>query len=70
MSSLLRGNTLAGMHYVTVILRLVLDHRGRLVYGEILGPDTTPARRFRGWRGMNRALREWLAEAGQDGAPG
>ena len=58
------------MRYVTVILRLVLDRRGRLAYGEILGLDATPARHFRGWRGLDRALREWLAEASQDGKTG
>jgi hypothetical protein len=54
------------VRYVTVILRLVLDRRGRLDYGELMGLDATPVRRFRGWRGLHRALRQWLAEAGQD----
>lgn len=70
MSSLPRGDSLADVRYVTVILRLVLDRRGRLAYGEILGLDATPASRFRGWRGLHRALREWLAEAAQDSTSG
>jgi hypothetical protein len=46
---------------VTLILRLVLDRRGRIRRGQILDVLGTPSARFLGWRGFIRAISAVLA---------
>jgi hypothetical protein len=46
---------------VTLILRLVLDARGRLQYGEAVDTEARSQGRFVGWRGLTRTVRAWLA---------
>jgi hypothetical protein len=53
---------LSSAHYITVILRLMLDPRGHLQHGEIVGVDDRVQRRFMGWRGLTRTLHDWLDE--------
>ena len=51
---------LADKRYVTVVLRLLMDRRGRLVRGEVVDAQGEPGGRFVGWRGLIRAVRAWL----------
>jgi len=46
--------------YVTAILRLLLDKRGKLVHGEVADLDGTPGKRFDAWTGLVPAICEWL----------
>jgi hypothetical protein len=46
---------------VTVILRLLLGRHGRLEHGEVVDVDGVPRARFKDWRGLTSALRDWLA---------
>ncbi len=52
---------LQNRHAVTVILRLVVDRRGRLVYGEVIDETATPRGHFVGWRELTKTLQRWLA---------
>ena len=54
---------------VILILRLVLDARGRLQYGEAVDTEARSQGRFVGWRGLTRTLRTWLARQENDGRP-
>ena len=60
-------NHLADRRYVSVVLRLVLDQHGQLIHGEVVGDSTTRPTRFRGWRGLTRALQAWLTRHERDG---
>ena len=60
---------LSEKRHVTVILRLVLDAQGRLEYGEIVEAEGMLWRRFVGWRGLTRTLRDWLARQEHAGVP-
>jgi hypothetical protein len=64
-------NHLADRRYVSVVLRLVLNQHGQMIYGEVVGDATTRPARFRGWRGLTRAVQVWLAREhdGIDDAP-
>jgi len=59
------GEELARKHYVSVVLRLVVDRRGRLVYGEIVDMTGKPDGRFLGWRGLTQAVKAWLSSQAQ-----
>jgi hypothetical protein len=61
-------NHLAEKRYVTVILRLLLDRRGRLINGELVDVESTLEDRFIGWRGLTRAVRGWLTRQERDSA--
>ena len=52
---------------VTLILRLVLDGRGRLEYGEAVDTEARSQGRFVGWRGLTRTVRAWLARQEEPG---
>ncbi|MBA3946483.1 MAG: hypothetical protein H0X37_18200 [Herpetosiphonaceae bacterium] len=52
---------LAAQHYVTVIMRLLVDQRGRLVHGEIIDLQSPTQRPFNGWRGLLHALHRLIA---------
>ncbi len=71
MSSPSAVDKLADIHHVTLILRLALNRRGRLLHGELLDVELldvaqTKPRRFKGWSGLTRALRDWLANQSSD----
>jgi hypothetical protein len=59
---------------VVLILRLVLDRRGRIRYGELLDARTTLLDCFVGERELRQTLRHWCSHqreaAKTDGAPG
>jgi hypothetical protein len=54
------GRALAQSQYVTVILRLMLDRRGRVHHGELVDAATGGLVRFSGRRGLAQTLRVWL----------
>jgi hypothetical protein len=54
------GTTLGEKRYATLILRLVLDRQGRLLYGELVDVEDGHPDHFSGWRGMISAVRVWL----------
>lgn len=69
-----RDETLAASRHVVIILRLVLDRRGRVHHGELLDAEARLLERFAGPRGLRRALREWChgqrrAAAAAEGDP-
>ncbi len=51
---------LAQKRYVTVMLRLVMDTRGRMVYGEIVDDSAKSWGHFVGWRELIRLTRAYL----------
>lgn len=59
-------NYLADRRYVSVVVRLVLDQRGHMIHGEVVGAANTQPTRFSGWPGLNRAIRAWLAQPERD----
>jgi hypothetical protein len=59
------GEELAQKRYVSVVLRLAVDRRGHLVYGEIVDMAGKPNGRFQGWRGLTQAVKTWLSSQGQ-----
>ena len=71
MPSRLKVERLSAPRYVTIVLRLLMDRRVRLVHGEVAGvAGSEPPRRFRGWRGLARAVRALLADARPDDEDG
>jgi hypothetical protein len=50
---------------VTVIVRLVVDARGRLMRGEIVDTDGEVASRFTEWRALTPALRALIMSRAQ-----
>jgi hypothetical protein len=54
-------DALADRRQLVVVLRLVADTTGRLLYGEVIDVETGPTGRFVGWRGMTSAVRTWVA---------
>jgi hypothetical protein len=57
---------LSDAHYVTVVLRLVLDQQGWLVRGEILDVESGSRKRFVNWHELAGMLRVWIREDGPD----
>ena len=62
------GNNLSGKRNATLILRLVLDQRGRLMHGELMDVARGLPDRFVAWRGLIRTVRAWLTCQEQEGA--
>jgi hypothetical protein len=60
---------LADRRYATVVLRLQLDRRGRLIQGEMVDTAGEHRQRFVGWRGLTRSVRDWLQRQEQVGSP-
>jgi hypothetical protein len=65
-----RHDVLADKPYVTVILRLLLGHHGRLEHGEVVDVDGNAQGRFKDWNGLTRKLRRWLATREPDAEDG
>ena len=61
------SETLEDRRHVTVVLRLVVDRRGRLVYGELIDEAAQARGRFVGWRGLTRTVQRWLVEQAERG---
>jgi len=53
-------NHLSDKRYVTVIVRMVIDRRERLVHGEVVDVDGKAQGRFDGWREMIHMVRGYL----------
>jgi len=51
---------LANKRYVTLILRLMLNHDGQLIQGELVDTTDTVLGRFVGVAGLNQAVQDWL----------
>lgn len=60
---------LASSHYVTVIVRLVVDRRGELLRGEFAGVDAVKVASFSGWAGFTEALQSYLRGRAADLPP-
>jgi hypothetical protein len=60
-----RDEALADQHYVTLILRLMLDRRGQLVQGELVDTTETLLGRFISVAGLNQAVSDWFMEREQ-----
>ena len=56
-----RADALAATRDLVVLVRLTVGAGGRVLYGEVVDPDTRKGHPFRGLAGMSAALREWLA---------
>jgi len=52
---------LSESQHVTVILRLVVDARGQLLYGEVVSANHETLSRFGGWRELSKTVRACLA---------
>jgi hypothetical protein len=57
------GDELAARRHVTVIVRLVMDRGGRLVYGEVVNAESKTRSRFTGWRGLPATVRACVGGA-------
>jgi hypothetical protein len=55
------ADQLANRHYVSLILRLVIERDGTLVYGEILSLDSVTKGRFTTWEGFFEIVQTGLA---------
>src|SRR5579859_3360539 len=71
MPSRVKVERLSMARYVTIVLRIVVDRQGQLEHGEVAGVELLDApRRFRGWRGLSRAVRALLAAPRPDDEDG
>ena len=57
---------LSESHYVTLVLRMMLDQHGHLVNGEIVEVESKSVWRFIGWRGLIEVLRDSVIEEDGD----
>lgn len=46
---------------VVAVLRLLVTRRGRLLYGEAIEAETEVGRRFKGWAGLDAAVKGVIA---------
>ena len=53
---------LAEHRYVTVVVRVLVDGQGKLVYAEVVTPDRAEPRRIGQWRELARAVRACVDE--------
>lgn len=51
---------LSGKQYVIVILRLLIDEQGQLVYGEVVDRAGRSRSRFAKWSSLEKAVRNEL----------
>jgi len=61
---------LADSQYVTLVLRLLLDRRGRLLRGELANIDGTTLGRFADRQGLKEVLWPFLFGGGPTDEPG
>jgi hypothetical protein len=57
--------TLANRRYVTLILRLTLDQRGRLIGGELVDMTNSGPEHFIRIAGLRQAVTRWLRKQRQ-----
>jgi hypothetical protein len=61
---------LSGKYHLTMLVRLLLDSRGQLVYGELVDvPSGRPGGRFAAWSDFERSVRSWVDEHGLQDKP-
>lgn len=48
---------------IAVVLRLLVETEGELIYGEVVDVDTNASRRFIAWRDLEPTVRAALREA-------
>ena len=63
-------NNLAERHYLTLIVRLLVDHQGQLIHGEMVDATNTFRERFIGGHGLIEAVQTWLTWQERGGAGG
>lgn len=61
MSGSQAAQALGERQYATLVLRFLLDRRGRLVRCEVVGPDGRTHGRFTAWSDLRRTVRAALA---------
>ena len=61
-------DSLMKRRYATLILRLLLDQQGQLVYGEIVDVANTHQEHFIGSSGLFSAVEAWLMQQEQNSA--
>ena len=57
------NNHLADTSYTTIILRIVLNKQGHIVYGELVDVVSSQTKRFKTWNELIRALSKRLKVA-------
>lgn len=62
------SDLIAEQAYVIVLLRLVVDQHGRLMYGEVVDVAGRSWGRFGGWYGLARKLQSYLTSQAPAGA--
>ena len=65
MSDSANENVLEHRSYISLVLRLTLDQRGRLMQGELIDMTNTPQQRFTTLAGLNQAVEAWLKQQEQ-----
>ncbi|MGI8554209.1 MAG: hypothetical protein ACR2PL_25990 [Dehalococcoidia bacterium] len=63
-------NDLVRQQHLTLVLRLVIDRRGRLLHGEVVDSVGKGHGRFAGWGGLTRCAQRWAAEQMQQDSEG
>ncbi len=63
----LNDNTLVERHYVTLIVRLLVDHHGQMINGEMVDVTDTFRRHFVNEHGLIVGVHTWLTQQEQDG---
>jgi len=63
-------NNLTERYYVTLIVRLMVDHHGQLIHGEMVDATNTFRERFTGRHGLIEAVQTWLTRQERGGAGG
>jgi hypothetical protein len=57
-----RESNLAERHYVTLIVRLMVDRQGQLIHGEMVDANNTFRERFIGRSGLIDTVQTWLTQ--------
>jgi hypothetical protein len=55
-----RPEQLTDSTYRTVVLRVVVNEQRQIVQGELIDTASAETTRFKQWRGLIRALSDWL----------
>jgi hypothetical protein len=59
---------LSASRYATLVLRFLLDPRGRMVQGTLINVESGQQVSFRGWRGLAAVLKDWRSGTSSEGA--
>jgi hypothetical protein len=58
-------NTLVERHYVSLIVRLLVDHHGQVINGELVDATNTFRKHFIDEQGLTAAVHTWLTQQEQ-----